>query len=198
MEQQSRYLFIVAGPPACGKSTVARALAEYFGDAVYLDKDDLTELCRCAFDCGGVPFDRDAAFYAQHVRDAEYATLNHLACVNAGYQSRVIVNAPYIAQVRTPGYMRELKQRANAAGAKLALIWVSVAPEVCKQRMLRRNAPRDSGKYDRWDAYISGIDFSAPTLVTGVDVDALLSFDNTQERTAAQLMSALEEMLDIQ
>ena len=179
-------IVLIAGLPACGKTTLAEGLAKKHGTAVFLDKDDLTPLCAAGFACGGVPFDRDAPYYKEHLRDAEYETLNRLALAAAGFNDLVLVNAPYIGQVKTEGYLAALKKEANAAGAALVLLWVTASPAVCRARMIRRGAARDAGKLADWETYEKSMDFSFPDVKEGKDADRYIPFDNSGEETVEE------------
>ncbi len=195
MSVNTHNIIIVAGPPACGKSTVADALAEKLGNVSFLDKDDLTILLKSAFRYAGVEFNRDTDFYRENFRDAEYDELNHLACVAAKYNETVIVNAPYIYQVRLDGYMKAFREKANSYGARLVLIWVTTSPEACKKRMLERNAERDRWKFEHWDEYISSIDFSVPEVISGEDADAFVHFDNSVDCTPREKAEKLSKLI---
>ena len=51
----------------------------------------------------------DGAFYLQNLRSAEYATLFDLAFSALRFSDLVLVNAPFLKEVRDVEYMRGLK-----------------------------------------------------------------------------------------
>ena len=67
------------------------------------------------------------------------------------YNDTVFINAPYTREVRTPGYMENLRQELlQKKGAELVVVWVLCDKEVCRQRMIRRNSDRDTWKLENW------------------------------------------------
>ena len=175
-------LILVASPPACGKTYVSRKLSEALGGLVYLDKDDLCDLLRAAFKVANQPVDMDGAFYIENLRGAEYATILHIAFSTLQYGDRVLLNAPFGKEVRDPAFMRSLKDRANAQGARLLLIWVTAPLEVCHARMQQRNSDRDTLKLADWEAYVKKINYAPPyELAKQAAVDELILFDTKDD-----------------
>ena len=176
-------LILVAAPPACGKTFVSEKIAEACKHIVYLDKDDLCDLVGCAFDLCGKERNMDSEFYAQNIRPFEYGALIRLALSAMRFEELVLVNAPFGKEVRDVEYMTDLKKRLRKLDAELALIWVSVPPDLCYERMKQRNAPRDLWKLQNWDDYVKNIDYSLPTaLLESGAVDRLIPFSNGDER----------------
>ena len=71
------------------------------------------------------------------------------------YNDTVFINSPFTREVRTPGYMENLRQNLLKIGAELVVVWVQCDVEVCRQRMIARNSDRDTWKLENWDEYIS-------------------------------------------
>ena len=81
--------------------------------------------------------------------------------------------------------MRMLKDRANALGAELFLIWVSVPTDIIYQRMKKRNSDRDTLKLANWDDYVSKINYTPPHELEKVGaVDRLILFDNKDDSSS--------------
>ena len=110
-------VILVAGAPACGKTYVSQLIARALEHVVYLDKDDLRELLAAAFRASGNPVDMDSDFYNNALRSAEYATILQVAFSALEFEDRVVLNAPFLAQVRDARFMRAIKAKANAMGA---------------------------------------------------------------------------------
>jgi predicted kinase len=182
-------LILVAGPPACGKNFVSNLLCERVQPIAYLDKDDLADLVRNSFAICHEKLDMDGAFYANHLRPAEYSTLFHLAFSALRFQDLVLVNAPFSKEVRDHDYMQSLQNRAKQAKAKLVLIWVTAPLSVCYERMKSRNSDRDTLKLENWNAYASKINYDPPyDLKNEGIVDELIVFYNENETALAKAL----------
>ncbi len=189
-------LILVAAPPAHGKNYVSALLCRSLSSVAYFDKDDLAPLLSRAFSVADKAFDMDGDFYRENLRDAEYETLMGQALSALRFSDTVLVNAPLSREVRDGAYMRALRARANASGAALILIWVEASDAVCRARMEKRAASRDAGKLADFDAYREKIDVSAPTRLLDADaVDALVLFDNEDEKNAAASLAKTLEKL---
>ena len=189
-----KQLILVAAPPAHGKDFVAKRICERVHGTAYLDKDALAPLLHRAFALAGERVNMDGAFYRDNLRDAEYETLVSLALSALEMTDCVVVNAPFLQQVRDEAYMKALKARANALGAALLLVWVSVSDGVCYERMRARNAERDRQKLLNFAEYRRTVDTSAPLPLQETEaVDRLIVFDNENEKTFA---SSLRTVLD--
>ena len=181
----SKKLVLVAAPPACGKNYVSEMICKSLGSVSYLDKDDLSPLLRSAFAVSGECVDMDGEFYLQNLRSSEYDTLLNLAFSALRFAEVVLVNAPFLKEVRDADYMRRLKARASEAGAELILIWVNAPLEVCYERMRSRNSDRDLSKLENWAEYVKKTDYSIPSgLETENAVDRLIVFENGNEKSA--------------
>lgn len=171
-------LILVASPPACGKTYVSELIAKSIDHIVYLDKDSLCDLIRAAFSASGQPLDMDGDFYLRHLRPAEYSTIVEIAFSALRFADRVILNAPFLKEVRDIAYMKSLKDRANQMDADLLLIWVVAPVSVCYERMKKRNSDRDLLKLENWDDYVRKTNYAPPyELESSEAVDRLIIFD---------------------
>lgn len=188
-------LILVASPPACGKTYVSELIARTVPHIVYLDKDDLADLIRAAFTVSHNEMDMDGEFYIKNLRPAEYSSILNIAFSALRFEDLVILNAPFGKEVRDAEYMTELKARANANGAELMLVWVAASPEICRERMIKRNSDRDTLKLQNWDEYVKKINFEAPSeLLNRGAVDKFVVFDSDNDSAVAQ---SLEKILNI-
>ena len=188
-------MILVAAPPACGKNYVSELICGAVEHVSYFDKDDLSILLRRSFALCGENIDMDGSFYLQNLRNAEYETLFNLAFSALRFSNLVLVNAPFLKEVRDAEYMSALKERAKKSGAELVLVWVTASNAVCYERMKARGSDRDTEKLARWEEYILKTNYSVPqTLETVGAVDKLFVFDNENDETA---MESLKKILDI-
>ena len=189
-------LILVGAPPACGKNYISKLICEEVEHITYLDKDDLSELIRCCFTLCDEELNMDGDFYIRNLRPSEYNTLFRLAFSALRFGELVLVNAPFVREVRDMEYMRALKERVIEMGAELVLIWVVAPMNVCYERMKNRNSNRDNLKLENWSEYVKTIDYSIPTLLEekGV-VDRLIVFDNANDNTAQMSLRKTIEIL---
>ena len=156
-------LILVTSPPACGKTFVTRKLAKAMPNCVYLDKDTLITLSKQIFVVANQEYNRSSDFFEAEIRNPEYDCVMELAMEALEYNDTVFINAPYTREVRTPGYMENLRQELlKKKGAELVVVWVQCDKEVCRQRMIHRNSDRDTWKLENWDEYINKIDLLIP------------------------------------
>jgi hypothetical protein len=173
-------IILVAAPPACGKNYVCDKIASSLSSPVYIDKDDLSVFVDKIFSLTGEKPNRDGEFFVKEVRPLEYEAIKTLALSAINYSDTVIINAPFLKEVREGDYIREFKKAANERGARLVLVWVYVkSKETLYSRMKKRAAARDEWKLQNFDEYVKTIDFSAPSgLLDNGDVDGLYVFEN--------------------
>ena len=182
-------LILVTSPPACGKTYVSKQLAKNLKHVVYLDKDTLIVLSKQIFVVAHEEYNRSSAFFEANIRDYEYAAIVDLALEALAYDDIVLINAPFTREVRDTQYMNSLRERLRAQGARLTVVWVQTSPEVCRERMIRRNSDRDTWKLTHWDEYIAGVNFSIPGELDQPDIDDdLLIFRNSSDAEFAQAM----------
>ena len=168
-------LILVTSPPACGKTFVTKKLAKAIPNCVYLDKDSLIVLSKQIFVVANQEYNRSSDFFEAEIRDYEYDCIMEIAMEALEYNDTVFINAPYTREVRTPGYMENLRrQLLEKKGAEL--IWVQCDVEVCRQRMIARNSDRDTWKLENWDEYVKKLDFSVPTGIKNIFL-----FDNSSD-----------------
>ena len=170
-------LILVTSPPACGKTFVTKKLAKAIPNCVYLDKDSLIVLSKQIFVVANQEYNRSSDFFEAEIRDYEYDCIMEIAMEALEYNDTVFINAPYTREVRTPGYMENLRrQLLEKKGAELIVVWVQCDVEVCRQRMIARNSDRDTWKLENWDEYVKKLDFSVPTGIKNIFL-----FDNSSD-----------------
>ena len=122
-------------------------------------------------------YNRSSDFFEAEIRDYEYDCIMEIAMEALEYNDTVFINAPYTREVRTPGYMENLRrQLLEKKGAELIVVWVQCDVEVCRQRMIARNSDRDTWKLEKWDEYVKKLDFSVPTGIKNIFL-----FDNSSD-----------------
>ena len=192
-------MILVTSPPACGKTYISKQLAKNLKHVVYLDKDTLIVLSNRIFDVAGEERNRSSDFFESNIRNFEYEAIINIAMEALDYDDIVLINAPFTREIRSPEYMDQFRKRLASKNARLEIIWVVTDPEICHQRMIRRNSSRDTWKLENWDQYISGVDFSIPSAIDRPDSseDDLLLFyystDQEYQESMKRIVGILEE-----
>lgn len=190
-------MILVTSPPGCGKTRLSKRLATALSHVVYLDKDTLIPLSKQIFAVAGEPYNRSSDFFEANIRDYEYEVILALGFEALNYDNTVLINAPFSREVRDAAYMQSLKAKLEEMGAKLVVIWIVTDPEVCHERIIKRNSDRDTWKLEHWDEYIAGIDFSIPdTLGDPETSENLLLYYNSTDEMADASFARILPLLD--
>lgn len=185
-------LILVTSPPASGKTYISKMLATNLDHVVYLDKDTLVPLSNVVFNVAGEEVNRSSDFFEEYIRDVEYEVTLNFAFEALQYEDIVLINAPFTREIRNTEYMISLRKKLREYGASLTVVWVQTDVEVCKQRMIERNSPRDTWKIANWDEYISGINFNIPENLNDPSVvDQLLIFENSSQEEYEESMAKM-------
>lgn len=188
-------LILVASPPASGKTYISKQLAKALKHVVYLDKDTLILLSHQIFKVANVEVNRSSDFFEEHIRNCEYDVILALAMEALDYDNIVLINAPFTREIRDTAYIDNLKNQLVEKNARLSVVWVETDVDVVKERMLKRNSPRDTWKLSHWDEYIKGVDFSIPKSIDNPAViDDLLLFRNSDD---TQYHQSMQEVLSV-
>lgn len=176
----NKKLILVASPPACGKTYLAKRLAKALDRPVYLDKDALNpfgkQICRLSNE----DYNPDSEFFRREVREIEYKVTMDIALEALVFNECVIVNAPFGKELWDIDYMKNLKNTAAELDARLCVVFIEADAEVCRARMTERNSVRDKWKLDNWEEYVKMVNYSSPTHLYGV-VDLFLHHNATDE-----------------
>lgn len=145
-------IHLVFGPPAAGKTTYARKLAEKLG-AVLLDSDEITErLIRAGLALAGMdPDDRDSPAYKSAFREVVYETLFDLA-VSHSTRLPVVIAGPFTREGGDAEWPGRMKERLEIL-PEFHFVWCH--PDERKRRVSLRGAARDLPKLADWDAYVA-------------------------------------------
>ena len=190
-------MILVTSPPASGKTYVSRKLADALSHVVYLDKDTLIPLSKQIFAVANQPYNRSSAFFNTYIRDYEYETIVALALEALDYDDIVLINAPFSREIRDMDYIRGLKTKLAAKNASLVVVWVQTDIEVCHQRMIERDSPRDTWKLAHWDEFVAMSNFDIPTALDDPAVkDDLIIFKNSDEAEFTESMKRTVSLLE--
>jgi hypothetical protein len=121
--------------------------------AAFLDSDSATEaVVRAGLVAAGMsPDDRDSPAYKRYFREAVYEALFAMAEENLP-QVPVVLAGPFTRESQEPGWPERLTERF---GTEVQVHFVWAEPELRRERMVRRGAPRDLSKLEDWEAYLA-------------------------------------------
>ena len=148
-------LWVVAGAPGAGKSTVAALLADRLDPhPALLDKDTVYGPFVAALlaAAGREPGEREGDWYDRNIKAHEYQGLTDTTREIRAFGCPVLLVAPFTGQIRDPA--RWTDWCVQLGGGEVHLVWVSCDPEVLRQRLMTRGSERDGAKLAAYTQFI--------------------------------------------
>lgn len=153
-------IWVVAGAPGSGKSTVAGLLLAAFRTAggqvpALLDKDTLYgEFVAATLSAAGrAPGEREGDWYDAHIKRYEYAGMTATAREVSAHGCPVLLSAPFTQQIRH--LRRWTEWVGELGGGRVELVYVRSDAETLASRLAARASSRDGGKRTGFGAFVA-------------------------------------------